>query len=221
MSAPQVTPLPPAQQTPQPTPVGVPAVTPDTVKSADWGTVVEQSKQEGNRQWTFLGTGTNRMKLLVPPGQMIEEFFVHVDNYYQGSKGHRWMVFAMISRIGGKTREDMDFGPNQVVPVILPTKVKNSIINNLKEGWDLLSPAGHPISITKAGSGIGTTYNVAVGPEALVIDPALLEWPEKDILTLATEYSADSLDRNGTATGETKPVVKEQGDVDKDATAGW
>jgi len=195
-------------------------VTADNVKEQDWGTIVEQSKADGNRQWCFLGTGANRMKLLVPPGQPIVEFAVHVDNYYQGKKGSRWLVFALISRIGGKTREDMEYGPNQVVPVILPTKVKNSVLNNLKEGWDLLSASGHPISITKAGSGIGTTYNVAVGPEALVIDATTLEWPEKDILVLAEEYSKDSLTRNGTATGQ-ESVSKEEGSVDPDTQAGW
>lgn len=195
-------------------------ITADNVKEQDWGTIVEQSKADGNRQWSFLGTGTNRMKLLVPPGQAIVDFAVHVDNYYQGSKGKRWMVFALISRIGGKTREEMEYGPNQVVPVILPTKVKNSVLNNLKEGWDLLSASGHPISITKAGSGIGTTYNVAVGPEALVIDATKLEYPDKDILVLAEEYSADSLTRNGTAT-DAQPVAQEQGPVDPDTQSGW
>jgi len=195
-------------------------VTADNVKEQDWGTIVEQSKADGSWEWSFLGTGTNRMKLLVPPGQAIVDFAVHVDNYFQGKKGSRWMVFALISRIGGKTREEMSFGPNQVVTIILPTKVKNSVLNNLKEGWDLLSVSGHPISVTKAGSGIGTTYNVAVGPEALVVDANELEWPEKDILILAEEYSADSLDRNGQA-GEQKPVAQEQGPVDPDAQSGW
>jgi len=195
-------------------------VTADNVKEQDWGTIVEQAKTDGNRQWTFLGTGTNRMKLLVPPGQAIIDFAVHLDNYFQGKKGHRWMVFALISRIGGKTREEMEFGPNQVVPVILPTKVKNSVLNNLKEGWDLLSASGHPISVTKAGSGIGTTYNVAVGPEALVVNITELEFPEKDILVLSEEYSADSLTRNGTVT-DAQPVAQEQGPVDPDTQSGW
>lgn len=197
-----------------------PPVTADNVKEQDWGTIVEQAKTDSNRQWCFLATGANRMKVLVPPGQAIVDFAVHVDNYYQGKKGSRWMVFALISRIGGKTRKEMEYGENEVIPVILPTQVKNSILNNLKEGWDLLSASGHPISVTKAGSGIGTTYSVAVGPEALVIDAAILEFPEKDILVLADEYSADSLTRNGTVTGQ-EPVAKEQGTVDPDSSAGW
>lgn len=181
------------------------------IPSSKWGDLLSQlDSSSGGGDVYYLKQPKTRVRLLLPSmspnasetGEGGEEdedmnFYAETRKAYQDQIRTNYLVFGLI--LGTSEKNDQNVSQTKVKAVRIPKTALRGIVGQLAEDWDLFDPtAGHGIVIEKIGGANAerTSYNIQVSPKAVPVDLASLEWPDKDLWTLATEEENRSFERN-------------------------
>lgn len=163
------------------------------VNTNKWQQLLDQMAEKGgNGSVFFPKKGKTRIRL-APIKGTDDDFFVETKSVYKGKARSKYLLSAMvISTDAGELNERW---VNKVVPVLVPGAVLKGILGLLAEGYDLLSPEGHGITIVKTGGGLETTYSVMPSQKPMEL-PDDVTYPEQSFEEIAEEYAnrADSAD---------------------------
>ena len=171
-----------------------------------WGDLLDQiDASSGSGEVYYMKQPKTRIRLVVPDGVEEDQFYAETSKFYQGKESTAFMIFAVV--IGTSVKNDPNVDPTKVKAIRLPKTALRGIIARLAEGHELFSDSeGHGVTITKVG-GQGsdrTSYDIDVSPKAVPINLDSLEWPSKDLWTIAAEEYQRSKDRDEKA--KTGPV---------------
>ena len=172
--------------------------------------------------YTFLKPGDNMIRLVLEQGRKPTEFFEFAENYYNGKPTKKWVVLGLVKIQEGAEASAEDF--YTVKPIVLPTQVRTSIVNNAARGFELFdAEKGYGLTIVKSGSGLNTKYEVVMTVNPVPIDAGLVVWPEKNLKTLADEHTAFNKARSTNGPGGLPPAgAKEEESLGEPAKkTGW
>lgn len=189
----------------------------------EWQDMVDELKAgQGGGRFFFLKPGRTRIRLVPVPGTENETrptFFQPTEGNYQGKVNKRQILLAII--VGAEGREIPDEDKNKVQPLLVAPTVVTQIVETLAEGWDLLSPKGHGVSIVRSGQGLQTTYKVTPSPTPIPL-PEPIVYIDSTMAELDAEYRAQDADKSTPATSPASSApVADSAPVSTETDAGW
>lgn len=156
----------------------------------DWQKILDQMSSAGG-PFYYLKDGKTRLRLVPQPGSKTR-WFIEALNTFNGRTRPKVIFFAVLASGKGVTEEMK----NQVRPVVAAKTVVTGILNLLAEGYDLLSPRGYGLTISRTGTGLETAYSILPSQEPKPL-PKDLTWPEiKSLNELADLYEQKSAERD-------------------------
>jgi hypothetical protein len=164
--------------------------------SNSWQNILDQLNSKGNSLFYFPKAGKTRLRLLWPTGhdESDQVFFVETLRYFKGQVRTRFIVMGQV--LTNATGEVDEKFRNQVKAIVINKTTLRSILTALAEGYDLLGPEGHGLTLVRTGEGLETDYNVLTSPRPVKVDYEELEWPEESIEDLAEMFAKESKDRD-------------------------
>lgn len=165
-----------------------------------WQDALNQFKQEqGGGRFFYLKSGKTRMRLVPEPGTEKDprpKFYEQTVGVYQGSEKKKYVLSAIVA--GAENREIPDEMKTKVQAVVVAPSVVSDILAILADGYDLLGPNGHGITVNRQGSGFGTSYTVIPSRDPIPL-PEGTEWMEdpSTLAEAADSYEAFQRNRSG------------------------
>ncbi len=162
-------------------------------EQVDWGTILNQLNSAS--KWFRPKEGRTRLRLVLQKGDQPQQFYREVQSSFNGKVKSRFMVLALVLE-GNGAKEEMTY---TVTPVVLPKTVLKGLVSLLAEGYDLFSPDGHGVTLTRTGQGLDTDYSVMPSKNPVAL-PAEIIWPDEPFDQLAESFTQGSLSRDSEPT---------------------
>jgi len=134
-----------------------------------------------------------------------EIFYAETTKHYQGKASSAFIVMGLI--LGTSTKGDKNVSDTKVRAIRLPKTALRWVVSQLAEEHELFDEvSGHGVTIERIGGGNSdrTSYSGGVSAKPIPIQVDKLEWPAKDIWTIAAEESTRSEQRDAKKGGDGK-----------------
>lgn len=166
---------------------------------AYYASLAEELDRKASREFLFLKEGNTKVKILPDPGGTPKFFEEVLRPGWQGAAPKIKYAFRVVNI------ENKDNAKEQVI--IVGKTVFKTLIGFLSEGYDLLSPGGNAVSITKSGAGLDTSYSVIPSPKPVPLpqyEHLNMTWDEIKALLKQRDEEGAAARAAGTAGGNGK-----------------
>lgn len=147
----------------------------------------------------YLKDGDTTVKLVMPEGRSLSDFFETFDKTFNGDTFKYYLVEGVVTELPSGEVDQPRIGYVQVTKTVLL-----DIINLLKKGWGLFEKEGVQVIITKGKTGGQVKYQTTVSVEEFDING--LEHPEESIDEAAQQAAKSSRDFDKTKATTVKPT---------------
>lgn len=152
---------------------------------------------ESSSSFIFLKSDRTRVRLVAVggPGSTPDTWYSAVENNYRGVKSQKYLLPAYIPPISEDDEPELK-------ALLVPKGLFRDIIGLLREGYDLYSPEGHGLAISRSQSGGRTSYQVMPSPKPVAVPESILEQAAAyQMVEQAEEYEKMQTQRNQTPAG--------------------
>ena len=157
----------------------------------EWQEMLDNLSTGESGPFWFIKEGKTRVRLIPEEGS--ERFYAETTRVFRGKERVRFVVLGVV--MGVSTRELADEWKNRVTPVIMTKTCVKGILALLAEGYDLLSPDGHGVTIVRSGKGLDTSYTVLPSPKPIPIPDDVVE-AESSLEEYSQLFYQNSLERD-------------------------
>lgn len=165
---------------PAPRGAGAPKGSTATIAPKDWQKVLDNLATSGN--FYRVKEGRTRIRLVAVPAES-SDFFVEVNSTFRGKVRSKFLITGLV--LDGKgAKEESAY---TVTPIIVSKTVLKAIIGLLAEGYDLLSPDGYGLTLSRTGQGLDTEYTVMPSKNPIPYPEELVE-PSQSLAEMALEF---------------------------------